>query len=133
MIYLAQNAYISDKEDNHNKRSDGDAGPTQKGRAGAVLSRRCTSDESIARLIRGSITENQRLILFEIRNSPCLITPLLVRISSRFGIPLSTLKSSARALQEAGLVESGNFSAARLTGAGMLVLSILSVYGDCYG
>lgn len=74
--------------------------------------------------MRRALTETQILILSKaMKNSDC-ITALLSDISRFMGIPLSTLKSSAKTLRELGLIRTGN-GASEVTELGRSVLSML--------
>jgi hypothetical protein len=70
------------------------------------------------------LNKNQILILSNIRGFE-YITPLLLSLSQKYGIPLSTLKFNAKILQKLGIIAFSN-SEARVTDLGKLMLNILN-------
>ena len=106
----------------------GDACPTQKGKINVRASQiQISYFVELKPLLSKLITNNQFLILLEINNCKNYITPLLLQLSKREKIPLSTLKSSAKALKELGLINFKNLSPVEITISGLLVLKILSI------
>jgi DNA-binding MarR family transcriptional regulator len=84
---------------------------------------------SLKKVFSKAVTENQLLILAEAQSGSANITRLLVNLSEGAGIPLSTLKSSAKSLKEMGLIRYGgknNNGPAETTLPGNLLLQILN-------
>lgn len=82
-----------------------------------------TSDlaELIA-LVYSTLDEKQLLILFEVKSRRDNITPILLGLQKRKGIPLSTLKDNAKTLQKMQLIRYGD-GYATITETGRLLLS----------
>jgi hypothetical protein len=83
---------------------------------------------SLRKVLSKTVTENQLLILSGARAGSETITQLLVRLSGSAGVPLSTLKSSAKTLRELELIDYGGENGNNLaepTRLGNLLLSVL--------
>lgn len=129
MILFAQlNLYIRTSTNILTGEHDGDAGPTRDGKTRVRASQFQVSDlAKLEPLLSELITNNQLLILLEINKSTDSITPLLLRLSKRENVPLSTLKSSTKALKKLGMIRFMNSSPVEVTPTGSLALRILSI------
>ncbi|MFI5412590.1 MAG: hypothetical protein ACHQX1_01735 [Candidatus Micrarchaeales archaeon] len=73
-------------------------------------------------MLSRALTEKQLLILSKAYTEPSTITSLVLKISLETGIPISTLKSSAKILKDIGTIEFGSAKEARLTELGKFIL-----------
>ena len=85
---------------------------------------------SLRHVLSKAVTKNQLLILLTIDGTEQSLTTFLNRLSTTSGVPLSTLKLSARVLRESGLVilhHSGtrSYNHMELSEAGRLVLNVI--------
>lgn len=106
----------------------GDAEPTQKysrpGDCPLKASELATLDILFSRLL----TRDQMLTLSEVKDDSDTITSLLTRMSETEGIPLPTLKSSARVLSRLDLISYGpssSFMKVGITSSGKTILLLI--------
>ncbi len=102
----------------------GDAKPTRRG-GSLRLDVSIADAEALNLVLKRALTETQILILSRVIRNSYGITQMLIRISESTGVPLSTLKSSAKTLRELGLIDCAQ-GMPRATNFGLLLLSLMA-------
>ena len=77
--------------------------------------------EDLKKLLARALNNNQLLILSEIERNSRTITSILINLSRKTKIPLSTLKFNAKILRQLELIAFTDFSNAELTNFGRFV------------
>jgi hypothetical protein len=81
--------------------------------------------ENLKKLLARALNNNQLLIFSEIERNSRTITSILINLSRKTKIPLSTLKFNAKILKQLELIAFTDFSNVELTNFGKFVFTIL--------
>ncbi len=106
------------------KKSESDAWPTLNKVRDSYFSLRASDASVLKEVISRLLTKNQILILSRI-NGISGITYLLKSISRESNVPLSTLKSSSKSLQDLKLISFKNGFPVEITRTGKLIFEII--------